>query len=58
MQVKRADVSTRLREEEEAALPVHFLAHSLNLCLQDARRENNVVVDWIEPDVDYCGPGL
>ena len=43
MQGKRTGVATRLKEEEEAALPVHCLAHSLNLCLQDAGRKIQVI---------------
>ena len=39
MQGKQTSVATRLREEDEAAFPVHCLAHSLNLCLQDAGRK-------------------
>ena len=36
MQGKRSGVATRLKEKVPAAIPVHCLAHSLNLCLQDA----------------------
>ena len=48
MQGKRTGVATRLREEEEAALPVHCLAHSLNLCLQDAGRKLPVIRDSMD----------
>ena len=35
MQESRAGVATRILQEQPAALLVHCLAHSLNLCLQD-----------------------
>ena len=41
-------VATRLKEEEPAALYVHCLAHSLNLCLQDASRSCNSVRDGLQ----------
>ena len=39
MQGSRSGVATRVLREEPAALPVHCLAHSLNLCLQDAAKQ-------------------
>ena len=48
MQGKCTGVATRLKEEEEAALPVHCLAHSLNLCLQDAGRKIQVIRDGMD----------
>ena len=41
-------VATRFKEEEAAALHVHCLAHSLNLCLQDACRSCNSVRDSLQ----------
>ena len=38
MQEKLNGLATKIRNEVPAALPVHCLAHSLNLCLQDAGR--------------------
>ena len=48
MQGKRSGVATRLRNEEPAALPVHCLAHSLNLCLQGAGKKITVIRDAME----------
>ena len=39
MQGKRKGVATQIRRECPAAVPVHCMAHSLNLCLQDAGRQ-------------------
>ena len=41
-------VATRLKAEQPAALHVHCLAHSLNLCLQDATRTCIRICDTIE----------
>ena len=41
-------VATRLKAEQPAALHVHCLAHSLNLCLQDATRTCICIRDTIE----------
>ena len=41
-------VATRFKEEEPAALHVHCLAHSLNLCLQDVCRSCNSVHDSLQ----------
>ena len=48
MQGKRSGVATRLKEEEPAAVPVHCLAHSLNLCLQDAARSIVIIRDSMD----------
>ena len=40
MQGKRKGLATIIKNEAPAALSVHCLAHSLNLCLQDAGRQN------------------
>ncbi len=48
MQGKHSGVATRLRNEEPAALPVHCLAHSLNLCLQGAGKKIPVIRDAVE----------
>ena len=39
MQGRKSGVAARVLKEEPAALPVHCLAHSLNLCLQDAAKQ-------------------
>ena len=39
MQGSRTGVATRILQEQPAAIPVHCLAHSLNLCLQGAARK-------------------
>lgn len=41
-------VASRFKEEEPAALHVHCLAHSLNLCLQDVSRSCSSVRDSVE----------
>ncbi len=38
MQGKRKGVATKIRGENQAALPVHCFCHSLNLCLPDVGR--------------------
>ena len=48
MQGVRSGVATRLRAEEPAAIPVHCLAHSLNLCLQDAGRKITLIRDSVD----------
>ena len=48
MQGVRSGVATRLRAEEPAAIPVHCLAHSLNLCLQDAGRKITLIRDSMD----------
>ena len=39
MQGKRKGVATQIRKEVPSAFPVHWFAHSLNLCLQHAGRK-------------------
>ena len=48
MQGKRKGLATLIRKEVPAALPVHCLAHSLNLCLQDAGRQIQALRDAID----------
>ena len=42
MQGKRKGLATVIKNDAPAALSVHCLAHSLNLCLQDAVRKDIV----------------
>lgn len=44
----RNGVSTKIRNDCPQALPVHCLAHSLNLCLQDAVRDIKLLRDSID----------
>ena len=48
MQGKRKGLATLIRNEVPAALPVHCLTHSLNLCLQDAGRQVQLLRDAID----------
>ena len=48
MQGRKSGVAARVLKEEPAALPVHCLAHSLNLCLQDAAKQIVSLRDAIE----------
>ena len=48
MQGRKSGVDARVLEEEPAALPVHCLAHNLNLCLQDAAKQIVSLRDAIE----------
>ena len=48
MQGKRNGLATLFRKEVPAALPVHCLAHCLNLCLQDAGRQIQLLRDSID----------
>lgn len=48
MQGIRSGVATRILGENPAALPVHCLAHSLNLCLQDAGKEIQLLRDALD----------
>lgn len=41
-------LATLIRNEIPAALPVHCLAHCLNLCLEDAGREIRFLRDPID----------
>ena len=44
----RSGVATRIKKDTPQALPVHCLAHSLNLCLQDAGRNIKLLRDAID----------
>lgn len=48
MQGIRNGVATRIQRENPAALPVHCLAHSLNLCLQDTGRQILLLRDALD----------
>ena len=48
MQGKRKGLATLIRNEVPAALPVHCLAHSLNLCLQDVAQKVQLLRDAID----------
>ncbi len=48
MQGRRKGLATLFRNEVPAALPVHCLAHSLNLCLQDAGRQIHLLRDALD----------
>ena len=48
MQGRRKGLATLIKTEVPAALPVHCLAHSLNLCLQDASRKILLLRDAID----------
>ena len=39
MQSRNSGVAARISQEEPAAIPVHCLAHNLNLCLQDTQNK-------------------
>jgi len=54
MQGKRTGVATRILKENPAALPVHCLAHSLNLCLQDAGRQVQLLRDALDVVKEMC----
>ena len=45
---KRKSLATLIRNEVPAALPVHCLAHLLNLCLQDVGRQNHLLRDAMD----------
>ena len=40
--------STQLQQQEPRAIPVHYLAHSLNLCLQDACKSFHLIKDALD----------
>ena len=44
----RSGVATRIKKDTPQALLVHCLAHSLNLCLQDAGRNIKLLRDAID----------
>ena len=48
MQGSKTGVAARILQKQPAALPVHCLAHSLNLCLQDAARKLPTLRDALE----------
>ena len=48
MQGKRNGLATKIRRQVTAALPVHCLAHCVNLCLQDAGRKLPLLRDALE----------
>ena len=48
MQGKRKGLATLVKNEVPAALPVHCLAHSLNLCLQDVARQVELLRDAMD----------
>lgn len=48
MQGRRKGLATLIKTEVPAALPVHCLAHSLNLCLQDTGRKILLLRDAID----------
>ena len=54
MKGKRSGLATRICKEIPAALPVHCLAHSLNLCLQDASRKVTCLRDAIAISREIC----
>ena len=41
-------VSTQIQQEEPCAIPVHFLAHSLNLCLQGICKSFRLIKNALE----------
>lgn len=41
-------VSTQIQQQEPRAIPVHCLAHSLNLCLQDACKSFRLIKDALD----------
>ena len=45
LQRKRTGVATRMLKKNPAALPIHCMYHSLNLCLQDAGRQVQLLRD-------------
>ena len=48
MQGKRKGHATLIKNEVPAALPVHCLGHSLNLCLQDVARQVELLRDAMD----------
>ena len=48
LQGSRTGVATRILQEQPAAIPVHCLAHSLNLCLQGDARKLPTLRDALE----------
>ena len=50
----RSGVAARIRKDVPQALPVHCLAHCLNLCLQDAGKQINLLRDAIQLVRELC----
>ena len=48
MQGRKFGVAARISQEKPAAIPVHCLAHNLNLCLQDTSKQIVILRDAIE----------
>ena len=48
MQGRLSGVAARIRQDVPQALPVHCLAHSLNLCLQDSGRKITLLRDALD----------
>ena len=48
-------VAARITQEEPAALPVHCLAHCINLCLQDISRQSKPVRDALDLVFELVG---
>ena len=48
MQGRLSVVAARIRKDVPRALPVHCLAHSLNLCLQDSGRKITLLRDELD----------
>ena len=48
MQERRSGLGTQIQDQESAAIKVHCFAHCINLCLQDASRKCNVVIDALD----------
>lgn len=51
----RSGVAKRVCEEEPSALPVHCLAHCLNLCLQDVTRQIKPIRDALDLVYEIIG---
>ena len=52
MQGIRSGVATRIRQDVPQAFPVHYYAHSLNLCLQGAGRQIPLLRDALDTVCD------
>ena len=50
MQGRRSGVAARFLSENKAAIPVHCLAHSLNLCLQGVGKTITCLRDAMETE--------
>ena len=47
-------VATQIQSEEKRAIPVHCLAHSLNLCLQDSAKRSEPIRDALNIVIEIC----